>query len=97
MLRFKSIVVSAALVGLAALMSSCSIKENMNDCPKQQVYVDVRAFDYSMGTFATKATDAATAVSQIAFKAFDQNGNETYSVTQSSGDSGFGALEFQLA
>ena len=89
----------SAILGLVALgaMTSCSIKEDVSGCPKQQVYVDVRAFDYSMGTFATKATDAATAVSQIAFKAFDASGAEAYSVNQSSGDSGFGALEFQLA
>lgn len=106
MLRSKSIFVPAALVGLAALLSSCSIKENMNDSSKQQVYVDFRAFDYSMDAFgplngsgepSTKAVDAATAVSQIAFKAFDSAGAEVYSANQNSGDSGFGALEFQLA
>ena len=106
MLRSKSIFVPAALVGLAALLSSCSIKENMNDCSKQQVYVDLRAFDYSMDAFetpsisgdpSTKAVDAASAVDQIAFKAFDSAGAEVYSANQNSGDTGFGALEFQLA
>ena len=89
----------SAILGLVALgaMTSCSIKEDVSGCPKQQVYVDVRAFDFSMGSFATKAVEASEAVSQIAFKAFDSNGNEAYSVTQSSGDSGFGSLEFQLA
>ena len=96
----------SAILGLVALgaMTSCSIKEDLGACPKQQVYVDLRAFDFSMGEFgtgsggpATKAVEASEAVSQIAFKAFDAAGNEAYSASQSSGDSGFGALEFELA
>lgn len=89
----------SAILGLVVLgaMTSCSIKEDVSGCPKQQVFVDLRAFDFSMGSFATKAVEASEAVSQIAFKAFDASGAEAYSVSQSSGDSGFGSLEFQLA
>lgn len=96
---------NSAILGLVALgaMTSCSIKEDVSGCPRQQVYVDLRAFDYSMGEFgplsggfSTKAVEAAAAVGQIAFKAFDSSGAEVYSVNQSSGDSGFGTLEFDL-
>lgn len=68
----------------------------MGDCSKQQVYVDLRAFDFSMGEFSTKAAEASAAVSQIAFKAFDSSGEEAFSANQSSADTGFGALEFEL-
>lgn len=64
MLRSKSIFVPATLVGLA--VSSCSIKENMNDSSKQQVYVDLRAFDYSMDAFRP-----SSALSDLATKAAD--------------------------
>lgn len=104
----------SAVLGLVALgaMTSCSIKEDVSGCPKQQVYVDLRAFDYSMedfgsvsggpstkasGMIATKAVEASEAVSQIAFKAFDSSGSEVYSESQSSGDSGFGSIDFELA
>ena len=104
----------SAILGLVVLgaMTSCSIKEDVSGCPKQQVYVDVRAFDYSMddfgsvsggpstkasGMIATRAVEASEAVSQIAFKAFDASGAEAYSVSQSSGDSGFGNIDFELA
>lgn len=104
----------SAILGLVALgaMTSCSIKEDVSGCPKQQVYVDLRAFDYSMddfgsvsggpstkasGIIATKAVEASEAVSQIAFKAFDASGEEIYSESQSSGDSGFGSIDFELA
>lgn len=104
----------SAILGLVALgaMTSCSIKEDVSGCPKQQVIVDLRAFDYSMddfgsvsggpstkasGMIATKAVEASEAVSQIAFKAFDASGEEIYSESQSSGDSGFGSIDFELA
>ena len=96
MFNFSNI---SAVLGLVALgaMTSCSIREDVNACSKQQVYVDLHAFDYSMNSFATKAAHAANAVSQIAFKAFDKNGTEAYSVTQSSNEDGFGAVNFELS
>lgn len=80
----------SAVLGLVAkgAMTSCSIKEDVSHCPKQQVYVDLRTFDYSMDELnssrpSTKAGDATDAVSQLAFKAFDSAGAEVYSATQS--------------
>ena len=94
----------SAILGLVALgaMASCSVKEDVSCCPEQQVFVELRAFDYSMDEFGssgptTKAGDAADAVSQLAFKAFNSAGAEIYSATQSSSDAGFGTLSFSLA
>ncbi len=55
MLRSNHLFVSAVLVGLAALLTSCSIKEDMGDCSKQQVDVVVNAYDAS-GSLVTSLT-----------------------------------------
>lgn len=45
----------AALVGLAAIFSSCSVKEDFDICKKSQVQLDVRAFSIEQSAF-TKAS-----------------------------------------
>ncbi|WP_407440610.1 hypothetical protein, partial [Fibrobacter sp.] len=86
--------VLAALVGLAAIFSSCSVKEDFNTC-KSQVQLDVRAFGIEQSAF-TRAGGGKDP-HRIVFKAFDSSGAVAYETVQVSGQEGFGALDFELS
>lgn len=64
--------VLAALVGLAAIFSSCSVEEDFDTCNKSQVQLDVRAFGIEQSAF-TKAGGGKDP-HRIVFKAFDALG-----------------------
>lgn len=87
--------VFAALVGLAAIFSSCSIKEDFDTCNKSQVQLDVRAFGIEQSAF-TKAGGGKDP-HRIVFKAFDALGAVAYETTQASGQEDFGVLDFELS
>lgn len=85
----------AALVGLAAIFSSCSVKENLAVCEKSEVYVDLREFGLERSSL-TKASETQ-APHRIVFKAFDSSGKAVYDSTQVSSQEGFGSLSFELS
>ena len=87
--------VFAALVGLAAIFSSCSVKEDFDTCKKSQVQLDVRAFGIEQSAF-TKAGGGKDP-HRIVFKAFEALGAVAYETTQASGQEGFGVLNFELS
>ena len=82
-------------MGLAAIFSSCSVKEDFNTCNKSQVQLDVRAFGIEQSAF-TKAGGGKDP-HRIVFKAFDALGAVAYETTQASGQEGFGVLDFELS
>ena len=88
----------SAFLGLVALgaMTSCSKHEDVSDCSKQRVCVELNQFKY-LSNPLTKADAATGTVSQIAFKAFDADGAEVYAATQTADDTDFGTLNFELA
>lgn len=94
MLNSNSFVL-AALVGLAAIFSSCSVKENLAVCEKSEVYVDLREFGLERSSL-TKASETQ-APHRIVFKAFDSSGEAVYDSTQVSSQEGFGSLSFELS
>lgn len=94
MLNSNSFVL-AALVGLAAIFSSCSVKENLAVCEKSEVYVDLREFGLERSSL-TKASETQ-APHRIVFKAFDSSGKAVYDSTQVSSQEGFGSLSFELS
>ena len=91
--------VLAALVGLAAIFSSCSVKEDLAVCEKSEakseVYLDLRGFGLEQSSL-TKASETQ-APHRIVFKAFDSSGKAVYDSTQVSSQEGFGSLSFELS
>ena len=73
MLR-KSFVL-AALVGLAAVLDSCTVKEDFVGCPVP-VAVELRCFELSSGGFTKADAADAPAASRISFAVFDANGGK---------------------
>ena len=91
--------VLATLVGLAAIFSSCSVKEDLAVCEKSEakseVYLDLRGFGLERSSL-TKASETQ-APHRIVFKAFDSSGKAVYDTTQVSSQEGFGSLSFELS
>ena len=91
--------VLAALVGLAAIFSSCSVKGDLAVCEKSEVksevYLDLRGFGLEQSSL-TKASETQ-APHRIVFKAFDSFGKAVYDSTQVSSQEGFGSLSFELS
>ena len=87
--------VLAALVGLAAIFSSCSVKEDFSTCKKSQVQLDVRAFGIEQSAFTKASADKDP--HRIVFKAFDTSDAVAYAITQASEQEGFGVLNFELS
>ena len=79
----------AALVGLAAIFSSCSVKEDLAVCEKSEVYLDLRGFGLEQSSL-TKASETQ-APHRIVFKAFDSSGKAVYDSTQVSSQEGSAA------
>ena len=87
--------VLAALMGLAAIFNSCSVKEDLAVCKKSEVYLDLRGFGLEQSSL-TKASETQ-APHRIVFKAFDSSGKAVYDSTQVSSQEGFGSLSFELS
>ncbi len=87
--------VLAALVGLAAVFSSCSVKEDLAVSGKSEVFLDLRGFGLKQSSL-TKASEGQ-APHRIVFKAFDSSDAVVYETVQTSSDEGFGSLSFELS
>ena len=87
--------VLAVLVGLAAIFSSCSVKEDFDTCNKSQVQLDVRAFGIEQSAFTKASADKDP--HRIVFKAFDASNAVAYQTVQASCQEGFGVLDFELS
>lgn len=90
--------VLAALVGLAAVSSSCTreqIHYESENSQKSKVQLDVRAFGIEQSAL-TKAGEGQDP-HRIVFKAFDSSGAVAYETVQTSSQDGFGALDFELS
>lgn len=85
----------AALVGLAAIFSSCSVKEDLAVCEKSEVHLDLLGFGLERSSL-TKASETQ-APHRIVFKAFDSSGKAIFDSTQVSSQEGFGSLSFELS
>lgn len=91
--------VLAALVGLAAVLTSCSVKEELLINPvssKSKVCIDVQTFNLEQSAIATKA-NSASLPHRLVFKALDSGGKTAWESVQASSDPEFGTVNFELA
>lgn len=85
---------SLALVGLAAVLASCSVKED-HIYRKSNVSVNLQTFNISQSPM-TKAT-AEEPPHRIVFKAIASDNSTAYETVQRSDQTGYGTLNFELA
>lgn len=86
----------AALVGLAAVLDSCTVKEDCFQCPVP-VEVEIRVFDISSSGFTKAEASDSPAVSHISFAVFDADGDKVgETLCQESDDSDFGKIAIEL-
>ncbi len=89
----------AALVGLAAVLTSCSVKEEINNSSMKQtskVCVNVRTFDLEQSDIPTRASESVPP-HRLVFKALDSDGNTAWETVQTAGSEGFGTVQFELS
>lgn len=89
----------AAPVGLAALLSSCSVRVNLSDdLSKSVVTVSMRTFSVSESDIpvSTKATDVSLP-DRLVFKAIDSSGKSVYECQQVAGQDDYGSVSFELS
>ncbi len=83
-----------------ACIATCSCSKEQSSADNQQVsniQLSISTLDISYGGSTPTRASASDAVSRLAFKVFDPEGNVAYQLSQHKSAEGFGSIGFELA